>query len=398
MTHVEEDLLIKPERSALARRTLAITAAAVLATAVSTGSSLAQSSGSSLSYDHDIHLTYEFDDNVREDLLDPVQAQVGKIAYEGDLQWAGGDQRLSFSYAGGFKRHFDVDELTGVAASDGVSNQFVHQGSLEYLRRLSRNVFVSGRGAAKTRRWTDDEQFFINEDTYTLYSGEIAAIVDLQPLQPEESVQLQVGARYSDIEFKNLDRFFGTWTVGGDLALTKRFNSELEARATYSFDRVRYPGRGVLEPGDPAQDIIGFTRPRQEDRIHEVGAEVEWFGPIGILAEYRYRDNDSNSFGFDNFSHSVGIQILRQLPWNMLVQAYGQVELRTYTEPPPRGEGLGRLDVGEPEDNVLLLRLVKDISEAYSVEARYVRYRNESITLDDFYTKNIWSIGFTIRP
>jgi hypothetical protein len=47
---------------------------------------------------------------------------------------------------------------------------------------------------------------------------------------------------------------------------------------------------------------------------------------------------------------------------------------------------------------VLLLRLVKDITQDYSIEARYARYRNEAITLNDFYTKNIWALGVSYRP
>ena len=32
------------------------------------------------------------------------------------------------------------------------------------------------------------------------------------------------------------------------------------------------------------------------------------------------------------------------------------------------------------------------------LEARYGRYRNESINLNDFYTKNVYSLGFRVRP
>ena len=34
----------------------------------------------------------------------------------------------------------------------------------------------------------------------------------------------------------------------------------------------------------------------------------------------------------------------------------------------------------------------------YSIEARYGRYRNESISLNDFYTKNVYSVGMNYRP
>lgn len=392
---------MRSPRSAPRRRALPAAAAAALATVALAAPSPAQT-GSPWSYEQDIHLTYEFDDNVREEVIDPVHAQVAKLSYLGDLRWAGGDQRLTFSYAGGFKRHMDVvadgETLDGKEREVEIASQFVHQGSAEYLRRLGRNLYVRGRGGVKTRTWTDGEFSLLNEDAFTRYSGEVGAILSLEPLEAQRPARLEVGARYSDIEFDNLDRFFGNWIVGGYVRLAKPFDESLEVRTVYSLDQVRYPGRGALEPGDQPQDILGVARPRQEDRIHELGAEVEWFGPVAIVAEYRFRYNDSNSFGFENFSHRMGIQVLRQLPWGMLAHGFVQGELRTFTEPVPRAAGGGSADIGEAEDNVLLLRLVKDITESYSVEARYARYRNESITLNDFYTKNIWAIGINIRP
>jgi len=91
------------------------------------------------------------------------------------------------------------------------------------------------------------------------------------------------------------------------------------------------------------------------------------------------------------------LQVLRRLPWGMLVQLYGQVELRDFSEPVANTQA-GSLDTGETENNVLLLRLVKDVTPDYSVEVRYGRYRNEAITLNDFYTKNIYAVGMNYRP
>lgn len=385
-------------RSGPPRRRLAAIAIATVASAALAGPAVAQTR-SPWSYDQDLHLTYEFDDNVREELVDRVQAQVAKVTYDGDLRWAGGDQRLSFSYAGGFKRHFDVvgrGENTGEEIE--ISSQFVNQGSLEYLRRVADDVAVRARVGIKNREWTNDDFFFLNEDAFTQYSAEVGGILDLEPIGGR-SARLQAGVRYSETAFENLDTYFGNETKGGFVTLSKRFDESLEVRATYGFDQVRYPGRGALEPGDQPQDILGVNRPRQVDRFHEVGADVDWFGPVAVLAEYRLRYTDSNSFGFENYSHNVSLQVLRQLPWGMVAQAYAHAELRTFTEPPVRGvAGGGSLDLGDAEDNVLLLRLVKDITESYSVEARYARYRNESTTLNDYYTKNLWAFGVTVRP
>jgi hypothetical protein len=82
----------------------------------------------------------------------------------------------------------------------------------------------------------------------------------------------------------------------------------------------------------------------------------------------------------------------------MLAQVYGLVELRSFSEPAPNLSGAGTLDTSGASNNVLLLRLVKDVNSQYSIEVRYGYYRNESITVDDFYTKNVYSVGMNFRP
>ncbi|HET6362535.1 MAG TPA: hypothetical protein VFH11_10815 [Gemmatimonadota bacterium] len=345
--------------------------------------------GSTWSYDHDLGLTYEIDDNVAERIDDPVRAQVARLAYRGDLLWgAAGEQRLSLNYQGGMKRHFGF--------GDSVTNQFVNEGTLGYQRRVSDMVALGGTIGLKNRAWTDGF-FFINEDGFTRVSGTVSGLVNLTPLSEGETPRLELGARYSDTDFENLDRQFGNHLMGAYASIAKDFGTDLSVRWDYSFDRIRFPGRGKLEPGDSPQSINGPTRDRQEDHVHELGTVVTWLGPISVQGEYSFRLTDSNSFGFSYLSHNVGLQVLRRLPWGMLVQLYGQIELRDFSEP-VANTPTGSLDTGETENNVLLLRLVKDVTPDYSLEVRYGRYRNEAITLNDFYTKNIYAVGMNYRP
>lgn len=344
-------------------------------------------------YHHDVRLTYEIDDNVAERISDPVRAQVARVAYRGDLRWgASGEQRVSLSYQGGLKRHFGL----GFNEPD-VTSQFVNEGTLGYQRRLSDRFAMGAAVGLKNRAWMDGF-FFINEDGFTRVNGSVSGLMNLQPLGEDEVARVEVGARYSDTDFENLDAHFGNHLVGAYASVTKEFGTDLTARWDYSFDRIRYPGRGKLEAGDDPTSIIrGITRDRQEDHLHELGTVVTWLGPVSVQGEYSFRLNQSNSFGFSYVSHNLGMQLLRRLPWGMLVQLYGQIELRDFNEPVPSTQA-GSLDTGETENNVLLLRLVKDVTPDYSLELRYGRYRNESITLNDFYTKNIYALGMNYRP
>ena len=348
-------------------------------------------------YEQDLRFTYEFDDNVNEELVDPVRSQVARVAYRGDLRWgASGQQRLTLSYQGGFKRHF------GFVGTDDLelANQFVNEGTVGYLRRVSERVALGGQTGIKNRKWTDDF-FLINEDGFTRYMGSANAVIDLRPLAEDRESRLEVGARASSVDFENLDAVFGSDGVGGFASLAKEFGPDLQATWSYSLDRYRFDGRAVIEPTDPIPGnvFLSPTRDRQEDLLHELGMQITWLGDVSIQGNYRFRYNDSNSFGFSYLSHSMGLQVLRRLPWEMLLQLYGRVELKTFSEPVPNLEGAGTINTGDAAaDNVFLVRLVKDVSTHYSIEARYGRYRNESISLNDFYTKNVYSIGMNYRP
>ena len=365
---------------------------AAMALLLAAGGVDAQTPGQSpWSYDHDMRLTYEYDDNVNEGIVDPVHAQVARLSYRGDVRWgSSGEQRLSMTYQGGVKRHFGYSEAD-------VTSQFINEGTFGYQRRVAEDIALAGTFGIKHRAWTDGF-FFINEDGFTQTAGTVNALVNLRSLSDDELSTLEVGARYSDTDFDNLDVSFGNHVIGGYASVTKDFNPDLNVTWIYSFDQIRYPGRGTLGPGDdPTAILRGITRDRQEDHLHELGALVTWLGDVSVQAEYSFRLNDSNSFGFSYISHNFGLQLLRRLPWDMLAQFYGQVELRDFNEPVPNTQA-GSLDTGETENNVLLLRLVKDVSPDYSIEVRYGRYRDEAITLNDFYTKNIYAIGMNYRP
>lgn len=347
-------------------------------------------------YDQDVHVTYEFDDNVEELTEDPTRSQVARLSYRGDVRWGGGRERLTVTYQGGFKRHFGFNGPPGL----DVSSQFVNEGKASYLRRVTDRIALGGNLVLKNRSWTSRD-FFLNEDGFTRWTGGVDGVLELGSNGDDRSARIDFGARYGDIEFDNLDQAFGNHSVGAYVGVRKRFDEDLEARWTYSFDRIRYPGRGILEVEDDGNALLifqGQQRERQEDRVHELGAELEWFGPVGMMAEYTFRLNDSNSFGFTYVSHNIGLQIIKPLPWGMLAQAYGLVEVREFDEPVPSFAAGGTIDTGNQANNVLLLRLVKDLSRDYSVELRYGRYRNESITLNDFFTKNVYSFGVTYRP
>ena len=240
-----------------ARRLVGPLGFASLAIALASAASPAQTLDSAnWSYDQDVRVTYEHDDNVNEGIIDQdqIHAQVARLVYSGDLVWgSGGEQRLSLTYQGGYKQHFGVSE-------EDVTSQFVNEGTIGYQRRLGESVALGGTLGVKNRAWTDGF-FFINEDGFTRVSGTVSGLISLAPVSGDETARLELGARYSDTDFENLDPSFGNHLMGAYVAVTKDFSPDLTATWGYSFDRIRYPGRGVLGPGDdPTAILRGITR------------------------------------------------------------------------------------------------------------------------------------------
>jgi hypothetical protein len=338
-------------------------------------------------WEKDVRMTYEYDDNVREEIVDPVRARVARISLRSDVVWDDSTtQQLSLLYQGGYKRYFDVDR-----DSIDISSQLIQEGQAVYRRRLGGNVVEASAGL-KNRTWLDEDFFFVNEDAFTRLWGGLALRRNLSP-----SLTGEVMARASGIEFKHVDQFFGYDAESARLGVAKEFSDGVVADLSYAVEQRTYDGRGKLRgPEDDPANISAPDRPRQIDLAHEVGIGVALFGNFGFQGRYRYRLNNSNSFGFDYYSHILSLQLAQQLPWRLIAQFYGSVELRKFRE---TVLGLaGTLDVEDTDNNVLVFQLLREINGHLDVEARYGRYRNESINLGRFYTRNLYSVGFRVRP
>jgi hypothetical protein len=344
-------------------------------------------SAAQVHWENDFRLTYEYDDNVREEVEDEVKARVARFALKSDLVWDDSTtQQLSLLYQGSFKSYFDVER-----DSLDISDQFLNEGQVSYQRRFSASELQVSAGI-KDRTWSDSDFFFVNEDGFTRLWGGLGLRRSFSPTFSGE-----VAAAVSGIDFDHVDEFFGYDAQSLRLGVAKRLSEDVVGDAYYVLEQRTYDGRAKLRgPDDDPANISAPDRPRQIDLAHESSIGLAIYGRFGFQARYRYRLNDSNSFGFDYYSHILNIQLAQQLPWRMIAQFYGNVELRKFRE---AVQGLaGTLDVEDTDNNVMVLRLLKEINGHFDIEARYGYYRNESINLDDFYNKHTYSLGFRVRP
>lgn len=337
-------------------------------------------------WQNDFRLSYEYDDNVREEVVDEIRARVARVSLKSDLMLDDSTtNQLSVVYQGGFKRFFDVGRDTLE-----IANQWIHEGQLAYRRVLGANLLELS-GGLKLRSWQDDTFFFVNEDGFTRLWGGVSARRNFSP-----TLSGEIAGRFSGIEFDHVDEVFGYDAQSARLGLSKALGDDVQADLIYALEQRGYDGRGKLRSAndDPA-NIFAPDRPRQIDVAHEAGVGLSLLGPFGLQARYRHRRNDSNSFGFDYYSHILNLQLAQQLPWRLYAQFYGAVELRKFRDPIP---GLvGTLDIEDTDNNVFVFRLLKEINGHFDIEARYGRYRNESLNLNAFYTKNVYSAGIRLR-
>jgi hypothetical protein len=368
-------------RPRLLRRALG-TAVLALAVPASAAPAAAQ-----VRWDNDVRVSYEIDDNVREEVSDALRARVARVSVQSDLVLDDSTtNQLSLAYQGGFKRYFDVSG----GESPELANQFLHEGEVAYRRLVGRGV-VQLTGGVKVRAWADDTFFLVNEDGYTRLWGGLSAS---HPLAPDWSGEVAV--RASGIEFDHVDEVFGYEAQSARIGLVRRLGATAQADVGLLVEQRTYDGRGKLRNADDdPSNIFAEDRPRQIDLAHDAAVGFSFLAPFGFQARYRWHRNESNSFGFDYTSHIWNVQLAQRLPWRMIAQVYGAVELREFDEP-VRGL-VGALDVEDTDNNVLILRLLKELNGHVDVEARYGRYRNESINLDAFYTKNVYSLGFRFR-
>ncbi|MFN2433737.1 MAG: hypothetical protein ABR599_13175 [Gemmatimonadota bacterium] len=367
-----------------------VTILALLAAAASVGAG-APEAAAQVRWDNDVRLSYEYDDNVEEEVSNPAGGQVARVSLRSDLIFADSTNQLSAVYQGGYKRYFEVSTTDLERAG-----QFINEGELRYQRLLGSATQMRVFGGLKDRSWQDEDVFFVNEDGFTSLWGGAGA---RQALGGATAAELTL--RVSGIEFDHVDEVFGYDAQSATAGVVQRFGGgELGGvlgDVSYGLEQRTYDGRAKLRgPDDDPSNIFAPDRPRQIDLSQDVGLGISFLQPFGFQGRYRFRYNRSNSFGFDYYSHIVSLQLAQQLPWRMIVQFYGNVELRKFKE---EVRGLvGALDVEDTDNNVLLFRLLKELNGHVDVEARYGRYRNESINLNDFYTKNVYSLGFRFRP
>jgi hypothetical protein len=183
-----------------------------------------------------------------------------------------------------------------------------------------------------------------------------------------------------------------------DLAYQHPVHATLYAQTGLEIGTVRHglPSIQVVrdEPDAPFYPVWGQNR-HDSFRRARVGLLWRWQGLIRI--EYGLRSQGSNSVDAALSRHELTWLWSRGLPFGLTGQFFGSLEHTRYSDP-----HLGSILVvrsGDPEagddDNAVVLRLGRSFGRGWTVEARHAWYRNESLLVENYYRKRIWSVGLS---
>jgi hypothetical protein len=309
---------------------------------------------------------------------------------------------------------------------------------LDSLQVSRRDTFVRLLGETQMARRPDG---FISQvdlaarglverySTYTVAGrrqGELRLGLGLRAPGRNASVRLEGGVKACDYprqtsrDFKRRWlRIWGGWPVGlGGMFIPRIDAWSLDIRST---DRVDQQGTGYdltfdqalkpwltaeigLEIGSVNHGIPSVVIVPDADPLYGPDRYDTYRAPhLGIRIQkrflfrldYSYRAQQSNSADAALGRHEVRWLVSYPLPYLLTVQFYGNLERTRYQD-------LGGLMILRPgevaanaDDNTVALRAARSLGNGWSIEARTSWYRNESLFVQSYYTKSVWSLGLS---
>ncbi|MBD3336236.1 MAG: hypothetical protein GF355_12035 [Candidatus Eisenbacteria bacterium] len=163
----------------------------------------------------------------------------------------------------------------------------------------------------------------------------------------------------------------------------------------------RLGGDAFNHPSLEATEVNGEVTydlgPDRRDAMRTVGLALGRLRPFVLRCGYAYSARHSNSFGFSQRQHELTALISMALPFDIDLQALGNLQSTNYTDP-----GIDTVFVyvpGEVEarenDNSISLRLRRPLGRGPVFELRSAWFRNESLLVGRFYDK--WIVGCAVR-
>lgn len=206
---------------------------------------------------------------------------------------------------------------------------------------------------------------------------------------------LRTSLRLFSLDFQRTPRP-DQWGSGIDLTYEHPLRDRLIGQVGLELAGTRH-GTPSVQWGDPDQGrTVVVGPPDQRDTVRHLHLGVRWMRRALVRLQYGFRTQSSNSLGSSFHRHEI--RWLAALParYRVTLETYGNVEHTDYTD-----AHLGEVYIlrgGEEveardDNNQIAIGATRPLFGAVTMELRHAWYRNESLLLEKYYTKRVWSLA-----
>lgn len=329
----------------------------------------------------------EYDDNLFEGVTDRAGGLRAKIYLNSDISLLDSQSNtISMQCQIGLKNHlkrFSQDSLSTV-------NPFVGSINLHMARRIAPGAVIGAWGRLKNRCLVNSRGPYVStEDGYLQRTAELFLVVGLS-----RNLNWALSYRSSLVDFKAFSMFDFS-TEEEESTLDMKLPGPLRTKITVLYRKTDFE-RASLRLEKIGDDL--YLRPlseSQRDRLWQVSIGLGFYKDVWVKGGYSFLDNNSNSYGYSFQAHRFSLLLARVIRKDIVFQLYSTVQLKRYSQSlrltlplTPRPERV--------EDDLLVARLSRDISEHCTVTLQYGFYRSESSQRGRYYTRNSYSLGLTL--
>ena len=316
------------------------------------------------------------DDNVLESVTDGVSDITARtFADISGMKRLSSNASLDLSYKGGIEVYKTYSD----------ENRMIHDLSARFLHNINQTL------TAGLTLQTRSKTFFKARRGYLHLHFMPTAHIKLG-----KKAQAGLFASYTHLDYADGSLFdFNRLNAGlrCNVSLSHRLNWKIQAligRIDYQRQALDYQ---VLDV-DTYQWII--LDHRQRDRICEISSTLEfyYFALIRCIGAYQWIS--SNSYGYAHTRPKLQIIAAKTFPWSFTLRAYWTLNLKDYKDSLQPILQVSP-DTETEENSFILVDVIKDLKDDFSMRLRIGKYRNESPFRDLYYKKTLISFGLSKR-
>ena len=195
-----------------------------------------------------------------------------------------------------------------------------------------------------------------------------------------------------ETDYKN-NNFFNFSESRYSISIRRRINSRTSFSVFTKFG-IRDYERNAFENKNDSN--FYYKDEIQNDKLNEMGVNLQYFKKFLIQAVLLYRNNLSNSYGFSFVEEKLSMILGRKIFRTYMFKLYFDIGLKRYKDP---GEIFIIVDLDEDkeQDNRSIVEVSKSINENIDFEVRMEWRRNESRFRKLYYSKYLFSTGFLYK-